>query len=201
LLPQGKVREKGYYPGVRSHVFSWNYLLKELKKARIEIPLENTPANVLIAKLMQLHQPTMDFSSSPFASPMKTGHQSPARGHQTPKKMTMSASKGAQRQKVMEACLRKVKANRSSLLSSMRAGSLTPATFRNEIGKLVNYEWSTMDNGAGVGSSNPTQPPETTPRGLSRESELEEAEFTETIIALEQAFLEDLRREGTPKPL
>jgi len=118
--------------------------------------------------------------------------QSPAR-HETPKKMTMTVTKSAKRQKVMEACLRKVKANRNSLVSSMRAGGLTPASFRSEIGKLVNYEWSTMENGAGVA---PNSAMHVDYQGL-RQEELEEAEYAETIIALEQAFLEDIRREGT----
>jgi hypothetical protein len=127
------------------------------------------------------------------ASPMVM--QSPAR-HETPKKMTMTVAKSAKRQKVMEACLRKVKANRHSLVSSMRAGGLTPASFRSEIGKLVNYEWSTMENGAGVAPNSAMHVVDPDYQGL-RQEELEEAEYAETIIALEQAFLEDIRREGT----
>lgn len=119
--------------------------------------------------------------------------QSPAR-HETPKKMTMTVAKSAKRQKVMEACLRKVKANRHSLVSSMRAGGLTPASFRSEIGKLVNYEWSTMENGAGVAPNSAMHVVDPDYQGL-RQEELEEAEYAETIIALEQAFLEDIRRE------
>ncbi len=119
--------------------------------------------------------------------------QSPAR-HETPKKMTMTVTKSAKRQKVMEACLRKVKANRNSLVSSMRAGGLTPASFRSEIGKLVNYEWSTMENGAGVAPNSAMHVVDPDYQGL-RQEELEEAEYAETIIALEQAFLEDERRQ------
>jgi hypothetical protein len=90
----------------------------------------------------------------------------------------------------METCLRKVKDNRNTLVSTLRAGGLTPASFRSEIGRMVNYEWSAMDNGAGVA-------PLAT---MMRQDELEEAEYAETIIALEQAFLDDLRREGTCRP-
>jgi hypothetical protein len=161
------------------------------------------PAAVVFGSTM------MEFSS-PFASPMKppstpggasfaVGLASPmvvqsphAPRHETPKKLvtTMPTSKNARRQRLMETCLRKVKDNRNTLVSTLRAGGLTPASFRSEIGRMVNYEWSAMDNGAGVA-------PLAT---MMRQDELEEAEYAETIIALEQAFLDDLRREGTCRP-
>jgi len=82
------------------------------------------------------------------------------------------------RQKVMEACLRKVRENRTSMIAQLR--TLSPASFRSEIGKIINYEWSAIEHDPGISD---------------RDTELE------TIIALEQAFLEDIRREGEPQLL
>jgi len=99
--------------------------------------------------------------------------------HHAPLKVG-SRGRGAsdKRQKVMEACLRKVRENRTSMIAQLR--TLSPASFRSEIGKIINYEWSAIEHDPGISD---------------RDTELE------TIIALEQAFLEDIRREGEPQLL
>ncbi|ELR16850.1 uncharacterized protein ACA1_041770 [Acanthamoeba castellanii str. Neff] len=51
-----------------------------------------------------------------------------------------------------------------------------------------------MENGAGVAPNSAMHVVDPDYQGL-RQEELEEAEYAETIIALEQAFLEDIRRE------